>query len=384
MRVLFISDPGSVGGATQSLIDVVSTMKLRGHDIIVCNSVNDQLNKRLDELGITCISCGHKSAMNPKSPYKWKRPLKYPVEKLLYYKSLEPAVRRLESSVDMRTVDIIHTNSARNDLGCILYEKYNIPHVMHIREFGEEDFDCCIYRRNYYSYLNSHCDRFIAISEAVRDSWVKKGIDKEKVNVIYNGILINGMKPKGTAISEKLRMVIVGGICETKGQKDCVEALHLIAKNELKNISLDIIGWSDPRYENELKILVDTYGLNENVNFLGARDDVHRLLSNYDLGLMCSKSEGFGRVTAEYMFAGLAVIASNTGANPELVENGVTGLLYNKNNIKELANAILRFYYDRRMLKLCAENGKNKAVSEYTIDKNVEKILNVYAEFVQI
>lgn len=380
MRILYIADPGSVGGATQSLIDVVSTMKLNGYDVIVCNSVNDRLNKKLDELGIACISCGHKSVMNPKSPYKWKRPLKYPIEKFLYYKSLEPAIKRIEGSVDMRTIDIIHTNSARNDIGCILHEKYSIPHVVHIREFGEEDFDCCIYRKNYYSYLNSHCDRFIAISNAVRDSWVRKGIDKDKVNVIYNGILINGMQQKEATVSEKLRMVIVGGICEPKGQKDCIEALHFFAKNDLKNISLDIIGWSDPRYEKELKDLVDAYKLNEYVNFLGSRNDVHKLLPNYDIGLMCSKSEGFGRVTAEYMFAGLAVIASNTGANPELIEDGVTGLLYNKSDVKELADSILAFYNDRSLLNACAYNGKNKAEAEYTIEKNVERITTIYKE----
>ena len=69
------------------------------------------------------------------------------------------------------------------------------------------------------------------------------------------------------------------------------------------------------------------HGIAGQINFLGPRTDVHSMLGNYQIGLMCSKSEGFGLVTAEYMHAKLGVIASNTGASPELIDNEITGLV---------------------------------------------------------
>ena len=73
---------------------------------------------------------------------------------------------------------------------------------------------------------------------------------------------------------------------------------------------------------------------------LGYREDVCSLLHEYDCGVMCSRSEGFGRVTAEYMMAGLPVIASDTGANPELVNEGQTGLFYRWGDTSDLAKKI--------------------------------------------
>ena len=188
MKILFITDPGIVGGATRSLVDVVNSLKNIGYTPIVCTSTYSALNVELEQYGIDSIVSGHYAAMEIHANKRWKDPLRYVKYSMLYYLNRNKAVRSVEKQISMSTIDVIHTNSARNDLGAMLYHKYRIPHVMHIREFGKDDFNCWCFRRKYEHYLNENTTNFIAISRAVADSWISKGIDPSKVKVIYNGV----------------------------------------------------------------------------------------------------------------------------------------------------------------------------------------------------
>ena len=91
MRVLYITDPGVVGGATRALIEMTYELKKLGVEPVVCTSSYSELNDILNGMKIENCAIGHMSAMNTKSPYKWKRPLKYPYECLKYYLSIPKA-----------------------------------------------------------------------------------------------------------------------------------------------------------------------------------------------------------------------------------------------------------------------------------------------------
>ena len=94
---------------------------------------------------------------------------------------------------------------------------------------------------------------------------------------------------------------------------------------------------------------------------------------------MASKSEAFGRVTIEYMMANIAVIASNTGANPELIDNQKNGLLYNYNDYEDLKNKIVLLKNNKEMRKEIAENGCESS-KKYTAEINASSIYNLYKE----
>ena len=95
---------------------------------------------------------------------------------------------------------------------------------------------------------------------------------------------------------------------------------------------------------------------------------------------MCSKAEGFGRVTAEYMHAGLGVIASDCGANPELIQNEKTGLLYNKVDTTSLTKKIMEYYQNRELLISCARDGQWIAKNTFTQEINARYIYCLYNE----
>lgn len=383
MKVLYITDPGIVGGATRSLIDVASSMSDKGIECIVCTSSYNELNEELNKLNIVNFASGHRAVMDIPAYKKWKRPFKKLIKGLEYRLTLSYVIRNIEKNVNLKTVDLIHTNSARNDIGCILAEKYNIPHIIHIREFGDEDFHCICYRRNYTKFLNKHTTVFIAISQAVKDAWIRKGLIDEKIKVIYNGVdntkIVKADLSK-SSIGTPLRMVIVGGVCEAKGQLQIVEAMGRLPERMRENVHLDIIGWGDPSYIGIIKDRAETLELSKNICFVGARDDIYSLLQNYQVGLMCSRAEGFGRVTAEYMHAGLGIIASDAGANRELICDGESGLVYKLNDYDDLARCIAVYYDNRAFLLKMATAAFLVAGDRFTKEENASRIFNLYKE----
>ena len=123
-----------------------------------------------------------------------------------------------------------------------------------------------------------------------------------------------------------------------------------------------------------IKKTINKYTLYNN-NLLGYCDNMSPKLSEYDVGIICSKSEAFGRITIEYIRAGLYVIASNTGANPELIQHKKLGILYEYGNIKSLAKCIEHIFYHKDVLH--TDHSTNNI---FTIEDYAENIYKIYQE----
>ena len=102
---------------------------------------------------------------------------------------------------------------------------------------------------------------------------------------------------------------------------------------------------------------------------------MRELLNEYDAGVICSKSEGFGRVTVEYMFSSLYIIASDTGANLEILDNGNCGRLYKKGNIESLKNE-LEIFVSSNNVETYRKNAFDFAKQNFDINKNINAIID--------
>lgn len=376
----------TVGGATKALLELVLKLKENGHEPIVCTSVHNDFNALLDLHNITNLPIGHFCVMDSIAPRDPLRLIKYLYKKMKYLLSRNNAVRVIENEVDLKSIDVIHTNSIRNDIGCMLFRKYGIPHVMHVREFGQEDFSCAVFRPNYYQYLNNSCSVLLAVSDAVRKSLIRKGINEGIIRTLYDGVDFSDfiVKENYQNADELLKLVIVGGICETKGQQIAVKALSFIPDNIREKVILDIIGWSNPKDLCSLTRLISELHLDKNVKILGERKDINSILHTYQIGLMCSKCEGFGRVTVEYMYSGLGVIAADTGASPELVKDGISGLVYHRDDAKDLANRIITLYQKPLLLESLGRTAHKEAKEQFSSNKNYEEIVEVYKKVISV
>lgn len=384
MTVLYILDYRTVGGATHSFLEMVVAMKKLGVQPIVCLGRKTDITTILKKENIPYFCAGHRTVLEPLSCDDMLFPIRY-LKRYFYFWIKELIAFRKIGNINWAEIDVIHTNSARNDIGCFINKKYGIPHVMHIREFADSDFNCIAFRKNYIHVFNEYTTKFLSISEAVKRHWVGKGIVDEKVRVIYNGIHYEDISVSDDDVKRNsFRMIIAGGVYPTKGQHLAVQAIGYLPNNIRSEVSLDVVGWYDEKYVLEMKNYAITRGYESQINFLGSVNDVHERLGNYQIGLMCSRAEGFGRVTAEYMHAQLGVIASDSGANPELIQDGENGLLFKSGDAKTLADCIMKLYNDRDLLIRLSHAAKEKAEATYTQKKNAEAIFRVYKEILNV
>ena len=114
--------------------------------------------------------------------------------------------------------------------------------------------------------------------------------------------------------------------------------------------------------------------------FKGYSNNLYQELSHYDIGMNCSHSEAFGRVTAEYMLAGLLTVASDTGANVELIQHEKTGLIFKKSDDQSLKKCLSWILKNKSKCVELAENGAIFARKNYAIEKNIEQFYTFYED----
>lgn len=242
-----------------------------------------------------------------------------------------------------------------------------------------DDFGITSFRMDYVKFWNSSVTKFIAISKAVHDHLIKIGISDDKIEVIYNGISLNDIQyRKKRIINNRIKIVMSGSIMKTKGQFQLVEAVKLLPTEIRKKIQVDFIGDGDPKYINSLKKYILENNMTDQVNFLGYKSDVRQLLGDYEVGVTCSKSEAFGRVTVEYMASKLVTIVSNTGANPELIDDGINGYIYQYGDVQHLSNIIKDIYYNRQSMDSISNAARKKVEDKFTTQINAKNIYNLY------
>ena len=218
-------------------------------------------------------------------------------------------------------------------------------------------------------FLRNNTTKFICISKIVQAKW--EFYFPKKTYVIYNGVRNNPIKNDFQKSDDVVKMLFVGRLSKEKGVWDLIEAMNIL-KNEVckPKIHLDIYG------EGIDKDIINQHvierHLDDIITLKGycASDAIPRY--NYDLAIMSSHNEAFGRVTIEYMMSGLPVVAYIGGATIEIIENNISGLLYN--NIPEMVLKIKSLIYDKKLRSTIGENGKEKAIktfSEYQYMSNI-------------
>lgn len=278
-----------------------------------------------------------------------------------------------------RHIDLIHSNSSLVFFGIFLKFVMKKPLVWHLREFGDGDYNLIFSMGKRLSgWCYSKANTVIAISEAI-SRYYKSLYYGSNIVTIHNGVdetsIQSKFKHPPLPQSDVVKLCIVGGISETKNQ---IELINAVALAQIPNIVLDIIGDGTDDYVSFLKTIVRDNKLEKKVRFTGPIKNIGEILCSYDIGIITSKNEAFGRVTIEYMLAGIPVIASRSGANKELIEDGTTGLFYELGNANDLACKIKILSSNTVLRNIIAQNAYKTAINKYTAKTNAIKILKIY------
>jgi L-malate glycosyltransferase len=146
--------------------------------------------------------------------------------------------------------------------------------------------------------------------------------------------------------------------------------------NTNKDSYLILVG--DGPLASELKMLSRHLGVEDRIIFLARRDDVDRILQSLDVFVLNSKTEGMSYAVLEAMSSGLPIIATNVGANIELIRHGVEGYLYRPGDLKSLAEYMTEIIGDTDRLLKMGRAARQKIVEFYSVKKMVSSYKDLY------
>lgn len=376
MKVLYISTADYKYGAAKTQIDMI--MELKNHFGIipvVLTKKHNALNKLCNENDIENYSYWYRDIMAG-SAYSnpFLNVAKHIVKYLLYLRGAVTQRGILECGIKWNEIDIIHSNHIRIDIGAYIRKKTGIPHVWHIKELNQGHVKIIHYKSNCYQYINENADAFIAVTKQVKKFWCKAGLKEEKAKVIYEGINCDKFVSKIERSDKKLKLVCVGRIEKSKGQLQILQAMSKLPNPIKQNVTLDLIGESYPDYLHQLQSFIRSNNMEQMVYFRGYCENIPELLSHYDVGILSSRGDAFGTVTAEYMASGLLVIATYT----ELVEHMRTGLRYEFGDIDTLCENIIFAYKNREKVNLLRKAGEHRIKTEFSINNNARQVFELY------
>ncbi len=317
-------------------------------------------------------------------PSYWNWALKLAF-RVLYATETIPALR-IAKIAEKEQIQIIHSNSSAIDVGALAARKAGLPHVWHFREFGDADFQLEYLKGRVKScqFVRNTNGKVVFISKNLRN-YYNAEIADEHCRVIYNGIPEEFLYQKRYASSRsRVIFLIAGNLHRNKRQDLALRAAEILKKKNYDNFELWIAGGASAmrdsqKYEKELREFAD-HNLKEGCRFLGFVSDMSKLRRETDIELVCSNREAFGRVTVEAMMAGNPVIGTDTGANPELIEDQKAGRLFHNGDAEDLADKMRWFLDDPEYIEICGREAYSFARKKFLSGTNTENIEKLYRE----
>lgn len=245
----------------------------------------------------------------------------------------------------------------------------------------------------YHRWVYSHLERIFSISdETYKRNINALPIKPQKLTRLWLGTDIPEYPIEDVTEIEKIKKelaipidsVVIGNIgrlCIGKGQLELIEAFSLL-KQSTPNIHLLLVGGldvsegSDNAFVKTLKDRISTLDLAESVHLVGFRKDTNRMLAAMDIVCLPNHDEAFGLTAIEAMAAKKAIVGSNTGALPEILEP--VALLCNPLSPQSIADKIEEYLTDQGHINQNAQKAYERAQSEFSMKSHVNKLFAHY------
>jgi len=234
--------------------------------------------------------------------------------------------------------------------------------------------------------------RYIAVSDDLR-TWLIDSvrIPERRVRQIYNGVdqerffprsgVRPALAPPGFLPDDGLLLGTVGRLAEVKDQYSLLLALQILVSDNpslRRKLRLALIG--DGPMSERLQRGSEELGIADIVWMPGDRDDIPELLRMFDIFVLPSLAEGVSNTILEAMASGLPVIATRTGGNPELIEDGYNGHLVPVSDPRALAASIGDIIAKPEAIALLGTRGREKVRQHFNWVRTVDSYLAVYDE----
>jgi len=376
MRVCFVSHTAARNGAELALLELLQGLHRLGVQCLVFVPKKGPLLEELDRLNIEWRLVSY--------PWWWKLRGKSLPRRV--FRTLHGAAAAVRIAIVLRRwhCDVVLTNTVAVAAGAVAAWLARKPHVWHLHESAYRDtritFD--LGNRLSASLIEGLSACIVPVSSAVASDY-SRYIKRDRMRVIYQSVTLRAEieeAPDRNLGSTRFLCCMVGSIQPLKGQDEAIKALSELVRRGV-DAHLLIVGDGNRSFTASLNEQVRDYGLERRVTFTGYVKEPMRFMRIADVTLLCSAWEAFGRVIVETMLAGKPVIATaNSGGTAELIEEGKTGLLYERGNYIELADKIQYLYENPEVRSKLGQAGFTWVVGRFTQERYASEMLDLFTE----
>ncbi|MBA7674568.1 D-inositol-3-phosphate glycosyltransferase [subsurface metagenome] len=310
-------------------------------------------------------------------------------------------IYRLTKIMKAKNIQIVHSQGGRADFFARIAAKMaKVPAVVSTVAMPVEGFDVGLLRKGIYVILDRFSerfvDRFIVVSEALRDRLIKKHkIPSRKVVKICNGIEVEEFR-KSLVSTNKIReefnikpdvqlVGTIGRLVYQKGLPYFIQAIKQMLKGSFRvgsKIKFLIVGEGILR--NRLEKLVKRLGIENKVVFAGFRKDVKGILSTLDILVLPSILEGQPIIILEAMAMEKPIVATNIEGVNEIIKDGVTGMLVPSKDSCALAEAIIYLLRENKKAQEIGKTAREIVKQRFSVEQMVRTTECVYRELIEV
>lgn len=343
--ILHLCDSLSVGGAERLILGLAGHLDRERFAMRVCGLGvlrGNLLQPEFERLGVPIDVIGSRRFYDP------------------------AAIAAVVKIVRSHKVDLIHTHLTYADVvGRLVGQLTGRPIVSTLHN-EPYDYDRQRVDRRWLQHITARyaATRLVAVAPRLRDAYLRAWkLPPEQVVAILNAVPLERFLdiPERPANDADIVITNIGRLNPQKAQSLLLDAMQQVLQR-YPRARLMIVGQG--RLEQELKLLAQTLGIAERVQFTGVRNDVAEVLAETDIFVLSSRWEGLPVTAAEAMAAGRAIVLTDVGGNRDLVEHGAHGLIVPPNDVTALRDALLTLVEDGEQRRALGRAARERARHE--------------------
>lgn len=364
--ILHIIDTTGPGGAETVFIDLVTRLSTTKYRSVIVLRGKGWVYEELMSRGIEPV------LLNAKGSFNWR-----------YLLSLRKIIK--QERVNLIQSHLLGSNIYSSLAGIIT----GVPVVATFH--GAVDIGLSErFKRLKFYVINIGAKRIISVSKNLsRDIVERTSVKKEKLQIIYNGIVVDEFNESHSDLIRKQfkwddSVIIVGSLGNVRSAKgyDILLRAAAILKDKSLPFRFVIAGQGGNSLHDELLSLRSELNLEDYVHFLGFNNAPSVFLSCLDIFLLSSTSEGFSIATIQAMSSGIPVIATRSGGPEEIIHHGENGWLIDAGNPIFIAEALESLANDLPLQKVIKNNATEHVKSKFSMDMTISQYEAVYDELI--
>jgi glycosyltransferase involved in cell wall biosynthesis len=360
-KVIHVLTDTNIGGAGRYLFNLISGWSHSRYELIVVCPGGGELERQLRKMGVNLYTVN-----GGESSFKVEH------------------VKTLCEIISKQKADIVHTHASLSGriAGKLLGSKVVIT------RHGISRVNKGLIGRNMTRFISRVLtDKMIAISRAVKINLIETGVPAHMIQIIYNGIDLSKFESANPILRVQFNIPqsipVLGMVARLVPEKGCdvaLKAMQAVLK-EIPEALMVIIG--DGPLKQHLEDLCSELNIQDSVVFLGYQEHVENLVADFDVFLMPSITEGLGLALLEAMSLSKPVIASETGGIPEVVKNGISGILVPPGDENALTQATVSVINSEEYARDLGRAAKDTVFRKFSSKHMADKTMDIYDQILQ-